>query len=163
MAIIAESARWGDYRRDVHPYKNGPYQLYTKNGFWIKEQHRLVGDYFPERSQIVLDQLREIGLAGEFVTNLQPTMDELLEKNHSNYPNPFHHRVTIAYKLDVSGNVNIDMYSKEGKVVGKLFSGFQEKGSHQVDWKPRNLSGGLYFYRIFNTNDFITGKVIYVK
>ena len=110
-----------------------------------------------------LDQLREIGLAGELVTNLQPTMDELLEKNHSSYPNPFHRRVTLEYKLDVTGNVNIDMFSKEGIIVCKLFSGFQEAGIRQIDWKPKNLNSGLYFYRISNTNDFISGKVVYVK
>ena len=36
-AIIAESARWGDYRRDVHQYSNGPYELYTKTDFWLPE------------------------------------------------------------------------------------------------------------------------------
>jgi hypothetical protein len=34
-AIIAESARWGDYRRDVHV--SGTAYLYTKNSFWLPE------------------------------------------------------------------------------------------------------------------------------
>jgi len=147
----------------VHPYKNGPYQLYTKNDFWNKEHNRLIGDYFPERSQIVLDQLREIGLAGELVTKLQPAIDAILEKNHSSFPNPFNRRVTIEYKLEVSGKVDISICSKEGKVVFKLFSGFQEKGIHQKEWKPKNLNSGLYFYRISNKNEFFTGKVVFVK
>jgi len=55
LAIICESARWGDYRRDVHSYSNGPYYLYTKNDFWLPEQSRLINTYFPARSATVLN------------------------------------------------------------------------------------------------------------
>jgi hypothetical protein len=62
LAVIAESARWGDYRRDVHQYSSGPYQLYTKNAFWIPEKNRLLNDYFPRRTSIALDQFKSRGL-----------------------------------------------------------------------------------------------------
>ena len=61
-AIIAESARWGDYRRDVHPYKTGPYELYTVNEHWQPEIKRLLGDYFPKRTKAVREQFRALGL-----------------------------------------------------------------------------------------------------
>ncbi|MHC4095219.1 MAG: lamin tail domain-containing protein [Planctomycetota bacterium] len=51
LAIICESARWGDYRRDVHQSSNGPYLLYTKNDHWLPEQNRLINDYFPKRAK----------------------------------------------------------------------------------------------------------------
>lgn len=62
LAIIAESARWGDYRRDVHSYNAGPYYLYTKRDFWLPEQRRLLEQYFPYRTANVLDQYKSIGL-----------------------------------------------------------------------------------------------------
>jgi hypothetical protein len=37
LAVIAESARWGDYRRDVQQYSSGPYYLYTRNVFWLPD------------------------------------------------------------------------------------------------------------------------------
>jgi hypothetical protein len=52
-AIIAESARWGAYRRDPP---------YTRDRDWLAEQRRLMKTYFPVRSAIVLDQLRSAGL-----------------------------------------------------------------------------------------------------
>ncbi|MBN2272523.1 MAG: chitobiase/beta-hexosaminidase C-terminal domain-containing protein, partial [Sedimentisphaerales bacterium] len=55
LPIICESARWGDYRRDVHSYSNGPYELYTKKDFWLPEQSRLIGSYFPVRSTNVFN------------------------------------------------------------------------------------------------------------
>ncbi len=62
LAIILESARWGDYRRDVHIYQNAPYELYERNVQWLAEQGRLVNTYLPQRTAIVLNQLRAQGL-----------------------------------------------------------------------------------------------------
>ncbi|MCP4261373.1 MAG: hypothetical protein GY774_28310, partial [Planctomycetes bacterium] len=62
LAVIAESARWGDYRKDMHSYSSGPYRLYTKNDFWIIEKNRLINDYFPRRTDIAVNQFRSRGL-----------------------------------------------------------------------------------------------------
>lgn len=52
-AVIAESARWGYYRRS---------QPFTRDREWVVEQKRLVRSYFPQRTGIVLEQLRAVGL-----------------------------------------------------------------------------------------------------
>ncbi len=62
LAIVAESARWGDYRRDVHRYKEGPYELYTRDDHWRPEVQRLLKDYFPRRTAELLDQFRKANL-----------------------------------------------------------------------------------------------------
>jgi hypothetical protein len=62
LPIIAESARWGDYRRDVHQYSSPPYELYTRDNQWRAEQSRLVNTYFPTRTATVLSQLKTAGL-----------------------------------------------------------------------------------------------------
>jgi hypothetical protein len=75
MAIIAESARWGDYRRDVHQYQpQGPFDLYTKNKHWQAEQDFLQNEYFPNRTTVFISQLRQANLfptvsAPEFLIN----------------------------------------------------------------------------------------------
>ena len=61
-AIVAESARWGDYRRDVHRYKVGPFELYTRDDHWRPEIRRLLQDYFPGRTAVVLRQFQRAGL-----------------------------------------------------------------------------------------------------
>jgi hypothetical protein len=73
LPIILESARWGDYRRDVHVYQTAPYELYTRNNQWLNEQNRLVGTYFPQRSAIVLQQLRAQGL---YPSNTAPAFNQ---------------------------------------------------------------------------------------
>jgi hypothetical protein len=61
-AVIAESARWGDYRRDVHQYKEGPYDLYTRDKHWRPEVKRLLDDYFPNRTAVFVEQLKAVQL-----------------------------------------------------------------------------------------------------
>ncbi len=52
-AIIAESARWGD--ANVHPPR-------TKDDDWIPAIDNIINNYFPYRTDIVLDQLQQAGL-----------------------------------------------------------------------------------------------------
>jgi hypothetical protein len=81
-ALTAESARWGDYRRDVHPYQNsGPFDLYSYTDHWLTQRDFMLNTYFPERTQVLLDQLRSAGLypsieAPEFFINKQPFSPE---------------------------------------------------------------------------------------
>jgi len=51
-AIIAESARWGDVLRG---------EPYTRDVDWLNEINQLVDDYFPNRTDIVLDQFIDKG------------------------------------------------------------------------------------------------------
>lgn len=60
--IVAESVRWGDYRRDVHPAFEGRFVLYTRESHWLPEIERVAGSYFTRRNAIVLRQLRSAGL-----------------------------------------------------------------------------------------------------
>jgi hypothetical protein len=58
LAIIAESARWGDHRSDSGRTNNP----YTKADWWAEVNGYLINTFFPARSQIVLGQLKNRGL-----------------------------------------------------------------------------------------------------
>ena len=60
MPIIAESARWGDYRKDVAP-SDDVRKLYTRNGDWIPRKEGLINNYFPNRTDILIQQLKNKG------------------------------------------------------------------------------------------------------
>ena len=57
-ALYAEAARWGDYRRDVHPYQT-PGTLYTVDETYMTERNRLHREYFPYRSSTVLAMIEK--------------------------------------------------------------------------------------------------------
>ncbi|MCR4602520.1 MAG: CotH kinase family protein [Prevotella sp.] len=57
-ALYAESARWGDYRRDVHRWQSKG-ELYTVDNQFMAERQRLLDSYFPVRSANVLQQIQD--------------------------------------------------------------------------------------------------------
>jgi hypothetical protein len=61
-AVIAESARWGDYRRDMHPYSSGPYYLYTRDAYWLPERDKLIDTYFPQRTDKAIQIFKNLNL-----------------------------------------------------------------------------------------------------
>ncbi|MBN1806604.1 MAG: CotH kinase family protein, partial [Sedimentisphaerales bacterium] len=52
VAIIAESARWGDSQRS---------NAFTKDDHWLPEINRLLSDYLPSRTEVVLGQFKDTG------------------------------------------------------------------------------------------------------
>ena len=66
-AVIAESARWGSFRRDKGTVSGSESEAFTKNIHWDAEYNRLVNDYLPQRTAIALQQFRN--------ANLYPSID----------------------------------------------------------------------------------------
>ncbi|UCH13727.1 MAG: CotH kinase family protein [Bacteroidales bacterium] len=248
LAVICESARWGDYRRDVHQYRSKPYYLYTKNDFWLIEQERLINEYFPERTQVVLNQFKNNGLYPEIeapvfnkhggeiypgfnlemsctsgkiyytLNNTDPritggdistdaiaynaapviinnditvkartrngsswsaltaadfTIDYIMgieqaklkdKKEISRcFPNPFSDFTTIFYNLQEAGNIEISIFSVDGRLITTLFSGYHQAGSYSIVWRPSELESGVYFYIISSNQLRETGKLMFIK
>ena len=55
-ALYDEASRWGDYRRDVHPWQSQG-KLYTVDKYYMRERNRLLTEYFPVRSRNVLNAI----------------------------------------------------------------------------------------------------------
>jgi hypothetical protein len=53
-AIVGESARWGDVVRTTQPY--------TRDVEWVAEKNRLLTQFFPNRTALVIQQLKNAGL-----------------------------------------------------------------------------------------------------
>ena len=60
LAIYAESARWGDYRKDVHPYTSQG-ELYRADVHHALENRRLLEEFFPQRTGNLISQLKKKG------------------------------------------------------------------------------------------------------
>ena len=66
-----------------------------------------------------------------------------------NYPNPFTISTSIAYHLDKNADVELKIYSLNGKVVSTLVDEFQQTGKHNVTWnKHSNVAPGIYLYSL---------------
>ena len=74
-----------------------------------------------------------------------------------NYPNPFNPSTTIRYGLPNRSHVTLTVYNTLGQQTAILQNGEQDAGYHEVQFDGKNLSSGVYFYRI-QAGDFAATK-----
>jgi len=91
---------------------------------------------------------------------------ETLPKNaslHQNYPNPFNPTTIINYELQITNDVEINIYNLLGEKVATLVSEIQNAGNYQVEWNAGHLASGVYFYRLKAGNFTDIKKMILLK
>ena len=82
---------------------------------------------------------------------------------YQNYPNPLDPQTTIFYTLPKSTKVSLSIYNIKGQLVETLVDDFQQPGYYSVVWKSKDVSPGVYLYRI-TAGDFTdTKKCVILK
>jgi hypothetical protein len=88
---------------------------------------------------------------------------------YNNYPNPFNPSTTISWQMPEGSLVTLKVYDILGNEVASLVNGFQKAGVHSITFNTqnaagsRNLSSGVYFYRLSAGNFVSTKKMVLVK
>ncbi len=86
-----------------------------------------------------------------------------------NYPNPFNPTTTIAFTLDKTQDIEMDIFNIKGQRVKKLIKkDSYSSGNHNIIWNGQNDSSeicpsGIYFYRLKTANKTFTGKMLMLK
>ena len=90
-----------------------------------------------------------------------------------NYPNPFNPSTKINYSLPYDSKVTLEIFNIAGVRIGQLVNDQQSAGYYSVDFNSssvgRNISTGVYFYRITasdnvnKTNFSSVKKMILIK
>jgi hypothetical protein len=105
----------------------------------------------PGDTGVVINITSIIGIKNE--NNSFPTIFSL----NQNYPNPFNPSTTITFGIPERSNVNLIVYNQLGQQVAVLANEVMSPGLHSVNWKPVNLSSGIYFYKL-NAGNFQSVK-----
>ncbi len=79
------------------------------------------------------------------------------------YPNPFNASTTIGYSLPQEAAVTIEIYDILGRRIETLVAGKQPAGLHTVVWDAKDVSSGVYFYRIEAGEYSQTEKCVLLK
>jgi len=80
-----------------------------------------------------------------------------------NYPNPFNPTTTIQFNLPKSGIITLKIYNSTGREIKTLMNGYHPSGAHEINWAARDLSSGIYFYRLQAGKYIQTRKFILQK
>ena len=61
-------------------------------------------------------------------------------------------------------DVVLKIYNLSGQEIETLVNGFQTAGKHEINWQPKELPSGIYFYRLQVGNNFVeTKKMIILR
>lgn len=87
---------------------------------------------------------------------------------YQNYPNPFNPTTTIRYSLPKAGDVEVNIYDIQGRLIRSLENAYQQVGTHSLVWDSRNSSGsvvatGTYFYQVLFKGSALSKKLILIK
>ncbi len=88
---------------------------------------------------------------------------------YQNYPNPFNNGTIISFDMPKSGNATIDIFNILGQKVTTLIDGFYiADHEYKIKWEGkndlgRNVSSGIYFYRLKSGEYSTTRKMMLLK
>lgn len=95
---------------------------------------------------------------------------ELIEKSmpgefelQQNYPNPFNPNTKIRFALKNSATVSLKVYDIQGKEVATLVDERLEPGSYESTFEAKDLSSGIYFYRLIAGEFQETRKLVLTR
>ena len=83
---------------------------------------------------------------------------------HQNYPNPFNPTTSISYELVKNGNVRLDIYDINGRLVERLVNQTQTAGLKKISWNAKGAPSGVYFYSLsIDNQQKIAKKMMLIK
>ena len=107
---------------------------------------------------IIVRVIEVVGISGD--------LDGLLPKEFclsQNYPNPFNPTTTIKYELPKTSHVILSIYNLNGQIIEGLINKMQGPGFYSINWDARNISTGVYFYRIQADGFQQVKKILLIK
>jgi hypothetical protein len=81
-------------------------------------------------------------------TNNQKLAEPVIATLGQNYPNPFNAATTIHFSLLQHARVTLKIFNVQGAEVATLIDGEVEPGSHTTLFDAKDLTSGVYFYRL---------------
>jgi len=67
---------------------------------------------------------------------------------YENYPNPFRHSTSIAFRLSMEGRIRVIVTDLLGREIARPADGIFRKGTHTLMFDATSLPSGMYLYRL---------------
>jgi len=81
----------------------------------------------------------------------------------SNFPNPAKNSTTIHYSLKQNSPVNVSIYNIKGQLISTIVNEDKSKGEYSISYNTKDLSSGVYFYKLQTEENSEIKKMIVIK
>jgi plastocyanin len=106
-----------------------------------------------------------LGMRGTFTATgearVKQAANEIL--NVSNFPNPLVSKTVVHYTLSKPDNVEFRVFDLTGRILYHVSQGYQNIGSHEVNFDASALPSGKYMYVIQSGEAILERQMIVVK
>src|SRR5690606_29028162 len=96
------------------------------------------------------------------ITTLSSTIP-LEHKLDQNYPNPFNPITKIKLQIAKSGNAKLTVFDVTGRVIEKLVDQDLKPGIYEVSFDGKNLSSGVYYYKLIMEGYSEVKRMVLIK
>lgn len=80
-----------------------------------------------------------------------------------NYPNPFNPSTNIKFYLNKDSKIDLSVYNLLGNKIKTLASGFYKSGTYEISFDAKDLSSGIYFYKLKTDFGHSIKKMMLIK
>ena len=125
-------------------------------------------------NEIQMDEInRFVLLVGDeqYINKEENKIERFLPKTYvlkQNYPNPFNPGTLIYFEIPKAADINLCIYNTLGQKIKTLVNDHKTSGSYRILWdgtddKGREVSSGIYFYRLTSSKFVKTLKMLKLK
>jgi hypothetical protein len=82
---------------------------------------------------------------------------------YNNYPNPFNPTTKISWQSPIASWQTLKVYNALGGEVAMLVNEYRPAGRYEIEFDGRNLSSGVYFYRLHSGSFTDTKKFVLLR
>ncbi len=118
-----------------------------------------VTDVFGESSDLTL----EIAVRLDAVIRVEDSRVPIRFSVLPTYPQPFTRRATIPFTIPVRSHVILDVFDSLGRHQARIIDRRLEPGKHRIDWIPRDLPAGNYYYTLRAGDERGHGVLVFVR
>jgi hypothetical protein len=118
---------------------------------------------------VLLSNLTDVSYDIYYMNKIVDTSTQIIENEFyfnkiSLFPNPFSDYSTIQFEIKKSGDISINVYELNGKLINTLINKYMVAGKHNINWDGSNENGtkvkpGLYFIRVQAAKNIITRSI----
>jgi hypothetical protein len=80
-----------------------------------------------------------------------------------NYPNPFNPSTVVEFAVPHTARVTLRVFNILGQVVENLVDDVRQPGEYRVEWRPSNVSSGIYLFSLEAGGFRLTRKSLFLK
>ena len=82
---------------------------------------------------------------------------------NQNYPNPFNPTTSIDYYVPKTSFITIKLFDILGRYITTLVNEVKKPGNYTIEFNARQLTSGIYFYKMQSSDFEQTKKLVLIK